>query len=76
MEEKYFDTYLQEQGRYLKLYKLLRNQTYESLYKIWERIIECKLWQETTTLENQFGIMSGQSTKEVIFLLRHLMKKI
>nr|GEV29750.1 retrovirus-related Pol polyprotein LINE-1 [Tanacetum cinerariifolium] len=43
--------------------------------KLWERVIERRLRRETRVSENQFGFMSGQSTTEVIYLLKSLMDK-
>ena len=40
-----------------------------------ERVIEHRLRQETTILENQFGFMLRHSTMKAIFSLRHLMEK-
>ena len=43
--------------------------------KLWERIIERRLRQETQINENQFGFMSGRSTTEAIYLMRRLMER-
>ncbi|KAJ7942848.1 Retrovirus-related Pol polyprotein LINE-1 [Quillaja saponaria] len=43
--------------------------------KLWERVIERRLRNETLLSENQFGFMLGRSTMEAIFLLRRLMEK-
>ncbi|KAJ7957951.1 Retrovirus-related Pol polyprotein LINE-1 [Quillaja saponaria] len=43
--------------------------------KLWERVIERRLRNETVVSENQFGFMPGRSTMEAIFLLRRLMEK-
>ncbi|KAJ7952361.1 Retrovirus-related Pol polyprotein LINE-1 [Quillaja saponaria] len=43
--------------------------------KLWERVIERRLRNETVVSENQFGFMPGRSTMEAIFLLRILMEK-
>ncbi|KAJ7957409.1 Retrovirus-related Pol polyprotein LINE-1 [Quillaja saponaria] len=43
--------------------------------KLWERVIERRLRNETVVSENQFGFTPGRSTMEAIFLLRRLMEK-
>ena len=43
--------------------------------KLWERVIEGKLRQETVIREHQFGFMPGRSTTEAIHILRRLMEK-
>ena len=72
MEEKYSNSYLQEQGGITKCTKCTN---YESHYKTLERVIEHRFRQETTILENQFGFMLRHSTMKAIFSLRHLMEK-
>ncbi|KAM1919388.1 hypothetical protein ACFX15_023329 [Malus domestica] len=42
--------------------------------KLWERVIEHRLRQETRVSDNQFGFMPGRSTMEAIYLLRRLME--
>ncbi|KAM1556818.1 hypothetical protein ACFX10_040308 [Malus domestica] len=37
--------------------------------KLWERVIEHRLRQETRVSDNQFGFMPGRSTMEAIYLL-------
>jgi len=41
--------------------------------KLWERVIERRLWTGVSIPENQFGFMPGRSTIEAIYLLRRLM---
>ena len=43
--------------------------------KLWEKVIEHRLRQETSISENQFGFMPSRSTIEAIHLLRQLMEK-
>ncbi|KAM2399376.1 hypothetical protein ACFXTH_035947 [Malus domestica] len=43
--------------------------------KLWERVIEHRLRQETRVSDNQFGFMPGRSTIEAIYLLRRLMER-
>ena len=43
--------------------------------KLWERVIERRLRQETSISENQFGFMPGRSTMEAIYLLRRVMEE-
>ncbi|KAM2275044.1 hypothetical protein ACFX1S_044777 [Malus domestica] len=43
--------------------------------KLWERVIEHRLRQETRVSDNQFRFMSGRSTMETIYLLRRLMER-
>ena len=43
--------------------------------KLWERVIEGRIRQETVIRENQFDFMPGRSTIEAIHVLRRLMKK-
>ena len=40
--------------------------------KLWERVIETRLRQETNIMKNQFGFMPGRSTMEAIHILRRL----
>ena len=42
--------------------------------KLWERIIEHRLWLEVSVSQNQFGFMPGRSTMEAIHLLRVLIE--
>ena len=39
--------------------------------KIWERIIDRRLGEETSIGEEQFGFMPGRGTTDVIFAARH-----
>ncbi|KAI0503471.1 hypothetical protein KFK09_014405 [Dendrobium nobile] len=43
--------------------------------KLWERVIEHRLWRDTKVSQNQIGFMPGRSTMEDIHLLRGLMEK-
>ncbi|KAM1110894.1 hypothetical protein ACFX19_010231 [Malus domestica] len=43
--------------------------------KLWERVIEHRLRQETLVSDNQFEFMPGHSTMEAIYLLRRLMER-
>ena len=43
--------------------------------KLWKRVMERRLRQETKIFENQFGFMPERSTMEAIFSLRQLMEK-
>ena len=43
--------------------------------KIWERIIDRKLREETTLGDEQFGFMTGSWTTDAIFAVRQLMEK-
>ena len=43
--------------------------------KIWERIIERRLRQETQISEEQFGFMPGRRTTDAIFALRQMIEK-
>lgn len=43
--------------------------------KIWEKIIDQRIRQETTIGEEQFGFMPGRSTTDAIFVLRQTMEK-
>ena len=43
--------------------------------KLWERVIERRLRQETHISENQFGFMPGRSTMEAIYLMRGVMER-
>ncbi|KAM2872431.1 hypothetical protein FF1_019947 [Malus domestica] len=43
--------------------------------KLWDRVIEHRLRQETRVSDNQFGFMPGRSTMEAIYLLRRLMER-
>jgi len=42
--------------------------------KLWERVIEGRLRNETLISKNQFGFMSGRSTTEAIHLIRRLIE--
>ena len=43
--------------------------------KIWEKIIERRLREETTIGDEQFGFMPGRGTVDAIFALRQMMEK-
>ena len=43
--------------------------------KIWERIIDRKLREETSIGEEQFGFMPGRRTTDAIFAARQVIKK-
>ena len=43
--------------------------------KIWERIIERRLREETSIGEEQFGFMPGRSTTDAVFALRQILEK-
>ena len=43
--------------------------------KIWERIIDRRLKEETTIGDEQFGFMPGRGTTDAIFAVRQLMEK-
>ena len=43
--------------------------------KIWERIIDRRLREETTIEDEQFGFMPGRGTTDAIFAVRQLMEK-
>lgn len=43
--------------------------------KIWEKIVERRLREETSIGEEQFGFMPGKSTTDAIFILRQAMEK-
>ena len=43
--------------------------------KLWERVVETRLTEETHIERGQFGFMPGRSTTEPIFILRQMMEK-
>jgi len=43
--------------------------------KLWEQVMERRLWRDTNVSQSQFGFMSGRSTMEAIHLLRGMMEK-
>ena len=43
--------------------------------KIWKRIIDRRLREETTIEDEQFGFMPGKGTTDAIFEVRQLMEK-
>ena len=43
--------------------------------KIWERIIDRRLREETTIGDEKFGFMPGRGTTDAIFAVRQLMEK-
>ena len=43
--------------------------------KIWERIIDRRLREETTIGDEHFGFMPGRGTTDAIFAVRQLMEK-
>ncbi len=40
--------------------------------KLWERVIETRLRQDTSIMKNQFGFMLGRSTTEAIHIIKRL----
>ena len=44
--------------------------------KIWERIIDRRIREETTIGDEQFGFMPGRGTTDAIFAVRQLMESI
>ena len=43
--------------------------------KIWERIIDRRLREETSIVEEQFGFMPGRGTTYAIFAVRQVIEK-
>jgi hypothetical protein len=43
--------------------------------KIWEKIIEKRIKNKTSILENQFSFITGKSTMEPLFCVRQLVEK-
>ena len=43
--------------------------------KIWERIIDRRIREETTIGDEQFGVMPGKGTTDAIFAVRQFMEK-
>uniref|UniRef100_A0A8D8YAF2 Craniofacial development protein 2 n=3 Tax=Cacopsylla melanoneura TaxID=428564 RepID=A0A8D8YAF2_9HEMI len=43
--------------------------------KIWERIVENRLREETSISEEQFGFMPGRGTSDAVFAMRRLMER-
>ena len=43
--------------------------------KIWERIIDRRLREETGIREEQFGFIPGRGTTDAIFAVRHMIEK-
>lgn len=43
--------------------------------KIWQKIIEKRLREESSIGEEQFGFMPGRGTTDAVFALRQLMEK-
>ena len=43
--------------------------------KIWERLIDRRLREETTIEDEQFGFMQGRGTTDAIFAVRQLTEK-
>ncbi|VFQ65974.1 unnamed protein product [Cuscuta campestris] len=43
--------------------------------KVWERVIEYRVWKGVCISENQFGFMPGRLTTEAIHLVRRLMEE-
>ena len=60
---------IQECGNYRGIKLISRTM------KIWEKIIERRLREETTTRDEQFGFMPGRGTVDAIFALRQMMGK-
>ena len=48
---------------------------YHVLAKIWERIIDRRLREETSIGEKQFGFMPGRGTTDAIFAARQVIEK-
>lgn len=60
---------IQECGNYRGI-KLLSHTM-----KIWERIVDRRLREETSIGEEQFGFMPGKGTTDAVFALRQMMEK-
>ena len=43
--------------------------------KLWERIIEARIWKDVTIAEQQFEFMPGRNTIDAIFCLRMMLEK-
>ena len=43
--------------------------------KIWERVVDKRIRNETSIGEEQFGFMQGRSTTDSVFVLRQIMEK-
>ena len=65
-------TNLQREGGHPGLWELQRHQDDTHTMKIWERIIDRRLREETSIGEEQFGFMPGRGTTDAIFAARQL----
>ena len=45
------------------------------IMKMWERIVDRRLREETTIGDKHFGFMPGRGTPDAIFAVRQLMEK-
>ena len=43
--------------------------------KVWEKVIDRRLREETTMIEEQFGFMPGKGTRDAIFAARQMIEK-
>ena len=43
--------------------------------KLWERIMDQRIREETSIGEEQFGFMPGKGTTDAVFALRQIMEK-
>ncbi len=68
---KYTDTNLQGK-RSAKTTQ--ESNSYHTLLKIWERVVDRRMRQCTTIHESQFGFMPGRSTTDAIFILKQTLR--
>ena len=54
-------------------YRAIKHMSY--MIKLWERVIEWRLGSLTIVSNNQFGFMSGRSTKEVVLFLEQVIER-
>ena len=63
------ETSIQECGNYRDI-KLMSHTM-----KVWEKVIDRRLREETTMGEEQFGFMPGKDTTDAIFASRQIIEK-
>jgi hypothetical protein len=75
VEKKYISTNLQDKGDIQNYtnYRLIKLMSH--IIKFWEKVIEHRLRKMIIISKNQVDFIPERSIMDVIFLIRHLMKR-